>query len=195
MGSLFALFIASTVATKTAKEKRERVFNRILLTNSRPFSYLMGKIISTFCMTWMQLMLVFIATDLLLGIFPEKSTVFWLNIIVIVTFFSFTVAGLSAIFTSLMLRTNNINLANGLFTIVIMLMAALGGSFFPLEGAAGWLQAVTEWTPNGITVSMFTELLQYGELMSITVPLIKQSVFFILFLLIGIFLFPERGRA
>jgi ABC-2 type transport system permease protein len=195
MSTLFALFIASTVAAKTETEKRERVFNRILLTNSRPFSYLMGKIISSFCLAWLQLMLVFFATDLLLGVFPDKSAEFWLGLIVIVTFFSLVVAGLSAILTSLMLRLKNVNAAQGLSTMFIMLIAALGGNFFPLEGSPEWLQAFSEWMPTGITISLFTELLQNGDTISFAVPLMKQSGFFIGFLLIGILLFPERGRA
>lgn len=194
MSTLFALFIATTVAAKTETEKRERVFNRILLTDSRPFSYLMGKIISTFCLAWVQLMIVFFATDLLLGIFPGKSAEFWLGIIVIVTFFSFVVAGLSAIFTSLMLRLKNVNAANVLSTIFIMLIAALGGNFFPLEGSPEWLQAFSGWMPTGITISLFTELLQNGDAISFAVPLMKQSGYFLGFLLIGILMFPERGK-
>lgn len=194
MSSLFALFIAATVATKTATEKRERVFNRILLTDSRPFSYLMSKVISTFCMVWLQLMIVFFVTDLLFGIFPEKSTDFWLGIVVIVTFFSFTVAGLSAMFTSLMLRMNNINTMNGLFTMIIMLIAAVGGNFFQMEQFPEWLQTLSEWTPTGETIALFTEFLRSGIGISFAVPLMKQFGFFILFLLIGVLLFPKRGK-
>jgi ABC-2 type transport system permease protein len=146
-------------------------------------------------MVWLQLMLVFIATDLLLGIFPDKSIEFWLGIIVIVTFFSLIVAGVSAIFTSLMLRMKNVNTAHGLFTIFIMVMGAFGGNFFPVEQFPAWVQAISEWTPTGVTISLFTELLQHGDTVSFAIPLLKQSGFFILFLLIGIFLFPERGRA
>ncbi|GAB3796127.1 ABC transporter permease [Virgibacillus kimchii] len=195
MSSLFALFIAATVAAKTETEKRERVFNRILLTNSRPLSYLMGKIISTFLMTWIQLMLVFFVSDLLLGIFPEKSVGFWLGIIVIVTFFSLIVAGMSAIFTSLMLRMKNVNTAHGLFTVFIMIMAALGGNFFPMEQFPAWVQVFSEWTPTGVMISLFMDSLQDADTVSFAVPLIKQAGFFILFFLIGILLFPERGRS
>ncbi len=195
MSTLFALFIAATVAVKTETEKRERVFNRILLTNSRPVSYLMGKTFSTFAMTWIQLMLVFFVSDLLLGIFPEKSVNYWLGIIVIVTFFSFVVAGLSASFTSLMLRMKNLNAANGLFTIVIMVMAALGGNFFPMEQLPEWLEALSGWTPTGITISLFTEFLQTDDIVSFAAPLMKLAGFFIGFLLFGVLLFPERRRA
>lgn len=195
MSTLFALFIAITVATKVETEKRERVFNRILLTDRHPFLYLMGKIISTFCFVWLQVMIVFLMTDLLLGIFPGKSADFWLGIFLIVTFFALTVAGLSAVFTAVILRTNNVNTANGIFMVVIMGMAALGGNFFPMEQFPGWMQAMSDWTPNGITVSIFTDFLQNSETISFAKMMMKQFGFFVGFLFIGILLFPERGRA
>ncbi|WP_458946429.1 ABC transporter permease [Oceanobacillus sp. CAU 1775] len=195
MSTLFAMFIAITVATKTETEKRERVFNRILLTNRRPLSYLMGKVISTFCFVWLQLMIIFVTTDLFLGIFPNKSADFWLGIIVIVTLFSLTIAGLSTIFTSVILRVQNVNTANGVFMVVIIGFAALGGNFFPMEQLPSWIQGLSNWTPNGITVTAFTDFLQHSESISFAPVALKQFGFFALFLLIGISLFPERGRA
>src|SRR5690625_151643 len=194
MSVLFTLFLASTVATKTTTEKRERVFNRILLTDSHPLSYLMGKVLSTFCFAFFQLMIVFMISQLLLDVFPGKTNEFWLGATLIIIFFALTVAGLSAVFTSLTLRMSNTDAANGLFMLIIMLFAALGGSFFPLEVFPGWMQSISEWIPNGITVTSFMHWFQYGDSASLFVPIIKLFVFFIGFLIIGISLFPRRGR-
>jgi ABC-2 type transport system permease protein len=194
MGVLFTLFIASTVATKTTTEKRERVFNRILLADSHPFYYLMGKVLSTFILAWFQLMIVLMVPQLLLDVFPGKSTEFWLGAFLIITFFALTVAGLSALFTSLTLRVSNTDAANGLFMLIIMLFAALGGSFFPLEVFPDWIQRVSEWIPNGVTVTSILYWLQYGDASSLFVPIIKLLGFFVGFLIIGMGLFPRRGR-
>lgn len=194
MSVLFTLFLASTVATKTTTEKRERVFNRIILTDSHPLSYLMGKVLSTFCFALFQLVIVFLISQLLLDVFPGKTSDFWLGATLIIIFFALTVAGLSAVFTSLTLRMSNTDAANGLFMLVIMLFAALGGSFFPLEVFPDWMQSISGWIPNGITVTGFTEWFQYGDLASLFVPIIKLVGFFIGFLVIGISLFPRRGR-
>lgn len=194
MSVLFTLFLASTVATKTTTEKRERVFNRILLTDSHPLSYLMGKVLSTFCFALFQLLIVFMISQLLLDVFPGKTNEFWLGAVLIIIFFALTVAGLSAVFTSLTLRMSNTDAANGLFMLIIMLFAALGGSFFPLEVFPDWMQSISEWIPNGITVTSFIQWFQYGDSASLFVPIIKLFVFFIGFLIIGISLFPRRGR-
>src|SRR5690606_32558659 len=129
-------------------------------------------------------------SNLLLGVFPEKSMTFWLGIILMITIFSFVIGGLSAIFTSVMLRMKNVNAAHGLFTILIMSMAAIGGHFFPMEQLPSWMQALSEWTPTGITVSVFTDMLQNGDGAALTIPFMKQAGFFFSSLLIGILFFP-----
>lgn len=195
LSSLFALFIAATVAMKTTTEKRERVFNRIILTNTNPISFLMGKATSTFCFAWLQLMTVVIVCHLLLDVFEGTSMAFWLGVIVIITFFSLSIAGLSAVFTTLTLNVNNTDAANGAFNLIIMLLAAVGGNFFPIKWLPEWLQRVAEWTPNGLSLSAFMQWTQFGDPHTLILPMLKLSVFSIGCLIIGIFLFPRRGRA
>lgn len=194
MTTLFSLFIASTVAMKTVTEKRERVFNRILLTNSNPISYLMGKVLSTFCFAWIQLMLIFSVSHLLLNVFPNKSMEFWLGIIVIITFFSMAVAGMSAVFTLLTLKIHNSDAANGMFIMIIMMMGAVGGNFFPIHGLPEWIQQIGEWTPNGLSLSVYMQWLQSGDFSSFVLPMIKLLVFSVGCIITASLMFPKRGR-
>lgn len=195
MTTLFTLFIATTVMAKTTTEKRERVFDRIILTNRNPLFYLMGKVISTFIFSFVQLMLVFIVSQLILDIFPGKSTEFWIGILLISTFFALAIAGLTAVFTSLALNISNVDLVNGLLYMIIMLMAAVGGNFTPVQGFPELVQRIGEWTPNGLTLTTFLQWIQFGAMSDLGMPIIKLSVFFVLCLIIGMFLFPKRGRA
>lgn len=194
IGTLFALFIASTVAMKTVTEKRERVFNRIILTNSKPFDYLMGKILSTFSMTWIQLLITLTVTQLLLDVFSGMSFEFWLGTILVITAFSIAVAGLSALFTPITLRLDDPNAANGLFLMIVMAMGVLGGSFFPIDFLPEWIQRIGEWTPNGLTQATLLEWIQYGSSVDLIVPIILLLSFFIVCLFISMFLFPRRER-
>lgn len=194
MTTLFTLFIATTVMAKTTTEKRERVFDRIILTNRNPLFYLMGKVISTFIFSFVQLMLVFIVSQLILDIFPGKSTEFWIGILLISTFFALAIAGLTAVFTSLALNISNVDLVNGLLYMIIMLMAAVGGNFTPVQGFPELVQRIGEWTPNGLTLTTFLQWIQFGAMSDLGMPIIKLSVFFVLCLIIGMFLFPKRGR-
>lgn len=195
MSSLFALFLASAVAMKTTTEKRERVFNRILLTNHNPISYLLGKTISAFCLAWLQLVIVFTVSQLLLDVFPGKSLEFWLGVLLIITFFSMAVAGLSALFTTLVLNMDNTDAASGLFNLIIMSLAAVGGNLFPIQGLPEWLQKIGEWTPNGLNHSVFIKWIQFGDPADLVMLAVKLFGFFIGCLIIGMFFFPRRGRA
>lgn len=94
----------------------------------------MGKTISTYCFVWLQLMIVFTVSHLLLDVFEGKAMAFWFGAIIIITCFSLAVAGLSAVFTTITLIINNTDAANGAFNLVIMLFAAVGGNFFQLKG-------------------------------------------------------------
>lgn len=194
ISTLFALFMAQTLAMKTVTEKRERVFNRIILTNSHPLHYLMGKTLSTFWLTWVQMMITFTLTQLLLDVFPGKSAVFWLGLILMITAFALTVAGLSAIFTTITLNVNDLNAASGLFTLIIIVLGVLGGSFFPIQGFPELIQNVGEWIPNGLTQTALIKWIQFANPLDLILPCSILIGYFIVFIVMGISFFPRRGR-
>ncbi|WP_226527039.1 ABC transporter permease [Metabacillus niabensis] len=195
IGALFSLFLAATVATKTGEEIRQKVFHRILLTNSHPFHFLTGKIVSTFCLAWLQTMFVFILSHFILDIFPGRTISFWLGTIGIVTLLSLAISALSAVFTSISLRVSDIDAANGIFMIVIILFGIIGGSFVPVYILPDWLQKIGEWTPNGLSLAIMTQWIQFEDFSSLIKPSLILVVFFILCTGIGLALYPKRGEA
>lgn len=195
IGALFSLFLASTVATKTGEEIRQRVFHRILLTNSHPFHFLIGKVVSTFCLAWLQTMFVFISSHFILDVFPGRTISFWLGTIGIVTLLSLAISGLSAVFTSISLRVPDIDAANGIFMIVIILFGIIGGSFVPVYLLPDWLQQIGEWTPNGLSLAIMTQWVQFEEFSTIIIPCMILVVFFIVMTVIGLVLYPKKGEA
>lgn len=194
MASLFALFISQTVAMKTVTEKRERVFNRILLTNSKPFNYLMGKIVATFLMVWFQLFTTFMITQLLLDVFPGKSMPFWIGIVIIITALAIAVSGLTVVFTSITLRLEDPNAVSGIAVMVIIGLATLGGSFFPIETFPEWIQRLGSLTPNGLTQNSILKWVQSGSIEELILPIMMLLGFFAICFLIGMLLFPRRER-
>ncbi|MBP1969211.1 ABC-2 type transport system permease protein [Virgibacillus natechei] len=192
ISALFCLFIASTVAMKAITEKREHVFNRILLTNSKPFHYLMGKIASTFFMSWIQLLLTFTITQLIMDVFSGMGFEFWIGTFIVLTVYSIAVSGLAALFIPITLRLEDPNAANGIFMMIIMGMGMLGGSFFPLDFLPEWIQRIGAWTPNGLTQVTLLEWVQFGSFVGLIIPVMLLLGFFIICLIIGMFLFPRR---
>lgn len=195
MGALFALFLASTVGTKTGLEIRQKVFNRILLTNSNPILFLIGKMVSTFCLTWLQIMFIFVFSHFILDVFPGRTVSFWFGVIGIASLLSLAIAGLAALFTSISLRVRNIDAANGIFMLVILLFGTIGGGFVPIYVLPNWLQQIGEWTPNGISLVMVTKWIQFEDLSNIFTPGLLLIGIFLLFTLLSFALYPKRGEA
>ncbi|MDX8045599.1 ABC transporter permease [Gracilibacillus sp. S3-1-1] len=194
MGILFALFLSMTVASKTSEEIRLHAFDRILITNSHPILFLMGKMVSTFLLAWLQMMLVFALANVLLDVFPDRSWAFWLGMMLVTAFFALAVAGIAAFFTSISLRITNLEAAHGVLNLVIMVFALLGGNFVPRFVFPGFLQKMSDWTPNGRTLSILTDWLQYQQWSSLIIPSIILTSFGIIMTLIGLVIYPKRGR-
>lgn len=195
MAILFALFTAMTVATKTGHEMRQQVFNRILIAHQNRLLFLVGKTVSTFCLAWLQIMLVFTLAHFILGVFPERTANFWLGLLGIVTSVSFAIAGLAAIFTTILLRMKKVEAANGLFMLVIILFGVVGGNFVPIYILPDWLQQIGEWTPNGLALVMFTDWIRFEQGTSLVGPSVLLIIFFVLCSIAGLAFYPKRGEA
>lgn len=195
MAILFALFTAMTVATKTGQEIRQQVFNRILIAHQNRLLFLVGKTVSTFCLAWLQIMLVFTLAHFILDVFPERTANFWLGLLGIVTSVSFAIAGLAAIFTTILLRMKKVEAANGLFMLVIILFGVVGGNFVPIYILPDWLQQIGEWTPNGVALVMFTEWVRFEQVTSLVGPSVLLISFFALCSIAGLAFYPKRGEA
>lgn len=195
IGALFALFVVTTVAMKTGLEIRGQVFNRILLTNSHPMRFLIGKMVSTICLVILQIIFVLIVSHFILDVFPGRTFGFWGGILVMIVLLALVMSGLAAIFTAVLLRMANIDAANGLFMFVLLLLGTLGGGFVPIYMMPEWMRSLGEWTPNGLFLKMLTGWVQFEDISFIVQPSIFLIGIFLAFTIIGLALFPKRGKA
>ncbi|MBD2869071.1 ABC transporter permease [Paenibacillus arenilitoris] len=193
IGVVFSLFVAMTTALKAATERKERVFHRIVLTGSHPIRYLSGKIGSTFCMALLQMTFIFIVCHFILDLFPARTVQFWLGLAMVALVFCFSVASLSAVFTSLAFRLEEAT-AGGVMTIILMMIGTVGGSFVPRFVLPQWIQLVGEWTPNGRALSAFLQWVQQGSPEVVAAPLLQLLAFSLAAIGASILLFPRRGR-
>lgn len=195
MGALFALFIASNVAEKSGIEKREEVIKRIIAADTRPLFYLLGKTCATFILVWVQFGVVVTVSHGLLGLFAGRPLSFWLGLLLLITVYALTVTGISALYTSIALRSRTMDAASGLFLLLTLVLGFLGGSFVPTYLFPDWLQRISEWTPNGMMLATVLEWIQFGQEVSLGIPLMVLSLAGILFLSAAMLLYPKRGEA
>lgn len=193
---IMALFIALTVATKAITEKREHVFERIILSDSRALDYLSGKIASSFTLAFLQLTFLFIVCHFLFQLFPERSVQFWIGLGLILFIFSLTVGSLAGLCTAISLRMKKPDTGLFIFTLILGVMGAIGGSFIPIYVLPEWLQTVGEWTPNGLSVAVLIQWIQQPDsLMSLMLPTVKLSVFSVAVVATSVIIFPKKGAS
>lgn len=191
MGVMYALFTASTIASRAYAEKQQHVFGRIMLSGTKPLTYLTSKLISGTVFSFLQLVILFIVSTIIFGTFSDRSFEFWLNLMYVLGIYSLVVGSIASLLTSLSLYANNITTVS-LFGSLVSVFAFLGGSFTPVEQFSEGLAALGNWTPNGATMTALIQLLQgfsFQEIFPFIGRILGMAV---LFILIALFIFPKR---
>ncbi|MBD8499749.1 ABC transporter permease [Paenibacillus arenosi] len=190
---IFTLFGAAAIAGKAVTEKREQVFQRILLSGSRPLSYLTGKISATFILAVVQLLLVFTVSHFALNVFSDFSLRFWIGFILLTVMLCVFIAAMSGLFTALMLRMNA-DIANGIINIFIIALGMVGGNFVPVYILPDSMQQLWGWTPNGLWLSTMVQWIQEQSWTVAVEGIMGLAVFTAVTVALSVWIFPKRGR-
>ncbi|WP_053220025.1 ABC transporter permease [Virgibacillus senegalensis] len=194
MAVMFAMFVASTIASKAYVENYQHVFARILLSGQHPLLYLSGKAISTSVLVFMQLVLLFGMGRFVLQAFADNSWQFWLGMLAISAAFSLCIGALGALLTAITLKSES-NVVPGIFAGgIVTVLAMLGGSFFPVSGMPALFTTLGNWTPNGIMLNVTLQWAQ-GLGASYIMPLISRLLILTVVLIVISLLIFSRRRA
>lgn len=191
MGVMFALSTAPALANRAFKEKEQHVFGRIMLSGTKPLTYLSSKMVSGTLITFVQLVILFTLSTLIFGTFSGRDSDFWINVFYTTGLYSLLVGSLTSILTSISLYAND-NTTAGFFGSFVSVFAFLGGSFTPVEQFSESLKQVGNWTPNGATMTSYLQLLQgfnFQEVIPLMMRVIGMTVIFIL---LAVIIFPKR---
>lgn len=194
MGVMFALSTAPIIATRAFQEKEQHVFSRIMLSGTKPITYLLSKLISGTLITIVQLAILFLLSALLFNTFSNRGMDFWLDMLATTGLYALLVGAVSSLLTSLSLYANN-NSTVGFFASFVSLLAFLGGSFIPVEQFSEALKVVGNWTPNGATMTAYLQLMQGFELGEVFPLLARVVGMTFIFLFAAWALFPQRRLA
>lgn len=191
MGVMFALSTAPLLAHRSFREKQLHVFGRIMLSGTKPLTYLLSKLISGTLITFVQLAILFVFSTLIFGTFSGQDSNFWLNLVYTTGIYSLLIGSLTSLLTSAALYAND-DTTVGFVGMLNTVFAFLGGSFMPVEQFSKSLSEVGNWTPNGATMTSYLQLLQgfsFLEVLSLMARVIGLTVIFIVAALI---IFPKR---
>ncbi|MBU9722437.1 MULTISPECIES: ABC transporter permease [Bacillaceae] len=192
MAVMFVLFVGSTIASKAYVEKKQHVFNRIMLSNQHPIIYLGGKIISASVISFIQLVILFLLSTLVFRTFPLDDLAFWGGIIIIGVILAICVGGFAALLTSIAVKYENDAINHIYSGGIVTLLAFAGGSFFPTSEMPSFISAIGNWTPNGAALTAFLKWMQELDLMVILPYLIRIAILAIILIAVSILIFPKR---
>ncbi|WP_430787975.1 ABC transporter permease [Virgibacillus flavescens] len=189
MAVMNVLFVASMIGSFAFQEKKIHVFNRVILANISRWVYFSGIFISGVIFGFLHLLIVFGASWILFGIgWPNLLGFF------IVTFgLAIAVGGLSVLLTAISFRINSEIITNYFSSVVVSIIAFLGGSFFPIGDFSKIIQSIGNLTPNGAGMSAYLALLRGDDIPVILDQFFFLSLFALVLVIIAGLSFPKRG--
>ena len=192
MAVMFVLYVASNSASRALTEKRQLVYNRIIIAGTHPLKYLAGKAVSTSALAFVQLMVLFLLSSLVFQLFKGLTLPVLLGIAVASAVLAICVGALSTILTSLCYRMESDSVTDIFSGMFVALFAFLGGSFFPVSQMSDLLQTIGGWTPNGAALSSYVLAMQGAEANVWMQPLYRLAVMAAVFFAVGVWSFPVR---
>lgn len=191
MAVMNVLFIASTISFYTFEEKRLLVFDRILLANVSRWKYFFGIFLSGIILALVQLGIIFGFSRIFFGVsWPNPSDM------MIFTFaLSIAIGGLTVFLTSINYRLHSEVVTTIFSSIIIYVMALLGGSFFPIGQFSDVISSLGNVTPNGAALSAYLNLLRGNSLASVSNYIYFLIGFGLVFLLLAMMTFPKRRES
>lgn len=186
---MFALYIPSFLAGFALQEVQWKVYDRIILAGVSANWFSISIFITGTLVAFVQQLLLLLYGKFVLGIE-------WIGLdamAITVLTYSLFIGGLSALLTTLQLRTKSEGAANIFNGLVITIFSFLGGSFFNIGEVSTLLANIGNLTPNGATMTAILSI-QKGRELEVIWPFMSVLVVaFSLCVFLSIVLFPKRG--
>ena len=170
---MFLLFTLTGTATSIFEEKQEGTLKRIFCMPISRNQFLWSKYIFAILLGIVQLSVLFLFAYYLydVDIFSNFT-----NLLIVI----FASAGAAVAFGMVITAiANSLAQANGISTLFILIMSALGGSWFPVTLFPDWMQVIAKFTLTYWSVEAFLQVLWRDATLS-------EIIFPYLVVLIGI---------
>lgn len=192
MGAMFALHTAPALASRAFQEKKQHVFGRLMISGTKPLTYLGSKLVSGTLITFIQLAILFGLSTLIFGTFRGYSLSFWIDLSLVSLAFSLVVGSITSLLTSLSLYSDSNTSSSFFGGIIVTLFAFIGGSFTPVEQFSESLRTLGNWTPNGAMMTSYLQLMQGFDLTEVSPLIIRVLGMTVILLVTSVILFPKR---
>ena len=138
---MFLLFIVETFMREIITEKEDGTLRRMWFSPIQPHQYIVAKLLSGWLMGLLTLILIILIGLVFFGID-------WGNYLYLFPFSAITLFTVAGFFGMLNSFFKNKNQAGAFTSPIILIFAAFGGSFLPVEQLPAMFQAVSRFTLN-----------------------------------------------
>lgn len=195
MAVMFMLYVAGALASRAHLELSSHTFDRIIVSDASPLRFLLSKVGAGAVLVVLQFAFLLLVASLMFGATTGQPASFWWRVALVVAPMAVCVGALAGFLTALSFRLDNKSVGDVFSSVVVFVMALLGGSFLPLDETAPALAAIGKWLPNGGGLSSLMSI-GIGAPASIWAPdLLKMTVVAVLLVVAGLLVFPRRRNA
>ncbi len=153
---MFVFFLVNFVAGSIMAEKQDGTFRRLLVAPISKPALLAGKLLPNFIVGLIQITILFAVGHFVFGM-KLGNDLFGLVLVTIAV--SLAATGLGILVAALVKTERQIS---GLGTLVILTLAALGGSMVPLSVMPDFMQNVAKFTPHAWALMGYQNIIARG---------------------------------
>ncbi|MDE2860652.1 MAG: ABC transporter permease [Chloroflexota bacterium] len=187
--TMFVFFSAALSAEAIARERQNQTLERLMSNGTRRESIVLGKFIGTAYRSAAQLVVMWLAGILLFDIYLGTAPVAVIAISVLMALASAAFGVLLASFV------RSVQAAGSAGVLTSLVLAPIGGCWWPLFIAPQWMQSLAKLTPHGWANGGFNKLMLFGaEAGEVTQELGALVAFAAAFLAIALWRFRTAAQ-
>jgi ABC-2 type transport system permease protein len=186
MALMFLMFTTSNGGRALLSEKNQGTLPRLLVSPTRSYQVLGGKVFGTFLTGTAQMLILIVSSSLLFNLRWGNP----LAVLLLVLAAVFAAGGWGLLITAFAKTPGQVGTAG---SALMLLFGILGGSFFSLASFPTWFQMVSKITPNAWGMDGFTRLASGGTLGDIVTPLCALLIMGAVLFTISIVVFNRRN--
>ena len=182
--TMFVFFSAALSAESIARERQNQTLERLMSNGTRRESIVLGKFIGAAYRAAAQLVVMWLAGVLIFDIYLGIAPVAVIAISVLMALASAAFGVLLASFV------RSVQAAGSAGVLTSLVLAPIGGCWWPLYIAPQWMQALAKLTPHGWANGGFNKLMLFGaEASEVAQELAALAAFGVVFLAIALWRF------
>lgn len=189
MGTMFMLFAASYGSRTLLEEKDNITYQRMIIAGTSKWKIAAGKFFMVFIFALLQMTIMILYSSLVFKV--SWGNIGMVAIINLCTMFS--VAGLGTMIAAATFKAGNYKMATVFDSVIIQIMALVGGSFVPFEMLPKFMQKLSILSINGIALKSYLKSMMGYSIGEIKIYLLVLLGLGIVFNFVAVFILKWQG--